>query len=103
MRAVHWSWNLWLLLHVDWLDDLFLQYAPYKPGAKRSLAQQAKELGLEKPAMDLLQGKPVVISKYINPSKKGLEKETDVEKGIIHIVASVIATNTDVLTYLRKM
>lgn len=43
------------------------------------------------------------LKQYINSSKKGIKTEEDVEKGIIHIIASVIATNTDVLNYLRKM
>lgn len=81
-----------------------MQYAPYKPGAKRTLAEQAKEFGLEKPAMDLLQNNAtVVIDDYVNSSKKGLQNRDCVEKGIMHIIASVIATNSDVLTFLRKM
>lgn len=43
------------------------------------------------------------LSKYINFKKKGLQTEADVEKGIMHIIASIVATNTDVLNYLRKM
>lgn len=81
-----------------------MQYAPYKPGAKRTLAEQAKELGLEKPAMDLLQDNTkVVFDDYVDSSKKGLQNRDDVAKGIMHIIASVIATNSDVLTCLRKM
>lgn len=66
--------------------------------------EQAKELGLENPAMNLLQNNiPVIINEYVNPNKKGLQTENDVEKGIMHIIASFIATHIDVLTYLRKM
>lgn len=61
-------------------------------------------MGLEKLAMDLMQTNVFLdLSKYVNGSKKGIQTEDDVEKGIIHIIASVIATNTDVLNYLRKM
>lgn len=66
------------------------------------MAEQAKELGLEKPAVDLLQNNvPVVTTQYVNASRKGLQNEEDVEKGIKHIMASVIVANADVLTHLR--
>lgn len=54
--------------------------------------------------MDLMQSNVSLnLRKYVNSSKKGIQTEADVEKGIMHIIASVIATNTDVLNYLRKM
>lgn len=54
--------------------------------------------------MDLMQSNVFIdLNKCVNSNKKGIQTETEVEKGIMHIMASVVATNTDVLNYLRKM
>lgn len=43
------------------------------------------------------------ISSYINPEIPELASTEAVEKGIIHIIAATIATDTEVLTFLRKL
>lgn len=53
--------------------------------------------------MDILNNIPVTLNSYVRQNKKGIQNENEVEKGIVHIIASVIATSADVLTYLRKL
>lgn len=84
---------------------LLFQYAPYKQGSKRTLANKAKDLGLEEPALNLLNGNVVVanLSQYIQPDNKDLSDLQAVEKGISHIIASVISTDSDLLSLLRNL
>ena len=53
-----------------------LQYAPYKPGHKGSLAERAKALGLEPAAMSILNGKMINFENFIKPGEKGTENKT---------------------------
>ncbi|PSN57378.1 hypothetical protein C0J52_02903 [Blattella germanica] len=79
-------------------------YSPYKPGSKRTLAERARQLGLEDPAVAVLVGtKFVYIDQLLNPQKKGLEKLSDIELGIQHIIADIISKDKDVLDFLRKV
>lgn len=51
---------------------LYLQYAPYKSGSKRSLAGRAKELGLEKYALDMLENpRALNLNVAVQKGKKG--------------------------------
>lgn len=82
----------------------YLQYAPYKPGGKRTLAERAKELGLEEPARNILNNiEHVNLSKCVDRSKKDLSTVEAVQKGIVHIIAYILATDCDVLQYLREL
>lgn len=61
-------------------------------------------MGLEKPALDLLNNSQWVNPEaYVDKKNKELETVNDVEKGFMHIIASVIATDTDALALLRKL
>lgn len=45
----------------------------------------------------------VKLSAYVNLQNSELATVEAVEKGIIHVIAASIATDTDVLTFLRKL
>ena len=47
------------------------QYAPFKPGHKGTHAERARALGLEAPALKILNGQSFGLESFINPSKKG--------------------------------
>lgn len=80
------------------------QYAPFKPGTKRSLAERAKDLGLEQPSIDLLSNSSyVALGNYVDPSKEELNTITKVEKGIVHIMAQKMATDSDTLSFMREL
>ncbi|XP_037518746.1 S1 RNA-binding domain-containing protein 1-like [Rhipicephalus sanguineus] len=86
------------------LDHL---YAPYKESKGRSLAQRAKNLGLEETAQQILRGEATVES--INPESlvkadvKGLQSAKEVLLGWQHILADVLSKDRTVLDYLANM
>ncbi|KAH6929208.1 hypothetical protein HPB50_024424 [Hyalomma asiaticum] len=86
------------------LDHL---YAPYKESKGRSLAQRAKNLGLEETAQQILKGEATVES--INPESlvkadvKGLQSAKEVLLGWQHIIADVLSKDRKVLDYLANM
>ncbi|KAG5880075.1 hypothetical protein JTB14_034706 [Gonioctena quinquepunctata] len=85
------------------MEELDIIFAPYKPEAKGTLAQRAKDLGLEKPALSLLHNtESVDLNYFVNPSKKEIGTIGDVEKGVIHIIAHIISTDTEMLAFLRE-
>ncbi|XP_057650911.1 S1 RNA-binding domain-containing protein 1 isoform X1 [Diorhabda carinulata] len=85
-------------------DELEIIYAPLKPEGKRTHAERAKALGLEQPALDLLYNtSDVDLTFWVNSYKEDLETLTKVEKGIIHIIAHKVATDADVLEFLREI
>ncbi|CAH0554650.1 unnamed protein product [Brassicogethes aeneus] len=86
------------------IEELEHIYAPYKPGGKRTLAERAKELGLEEPALTLINNtKPVFLNQYVKPDVADLCKLEEVEKRVMHIIAFVISTDTDMLSFLRNL
>lgn len=86
------------------LDHLF---APYKEAKGRSLAQRAKNLGLEETAMRILRGEATVESinpeSLIKPDEKGLQSAKEVLLGWQHILADVLSKDRTVLDQLANM
>ncbi|XP_063921739.1 S1 RNA-binding domain-containing protein 1 [Zophobas morio] len=86
------------------IEELEYVYAPYKTGGKRTLAERAKELGLEEPALTILNNTGKVnLYDFILENKDELKDVSAVEKGIVHIIASVMATDTEILSALREL
>ncbi|CAH1792511.1 unnamed protein product [Owenia fusiformis] len=79
-------------------------YAPFKTGSKRSLAQRAKDLGLEPLAMCMLKHPlDARINDFVKPSKDGLKTEGEVEIGVQHIIAEVISKDKDTMDKVREL
>lgn len=79
------------------LADLEDIYALYKPTSKRSLAERAKELGLECISNAVLHGQEIIpLASLINEEKEGLQNEQQVRNGIVHIIADVITKDKKV-------
>ncbi|KAL6447351.1 hypothetical protein ACFW04_001524 [Cataglyphis niger] len=79
------------------LADLEDIYALYKPTSKRSLAERAKELGLENISNAVLHGQKIIpLASLINKEKEGLQNEQQVRNGIVHIIADVITKDKKV-------
>lgn len=91
------------ILNTTSIEELEYTYAPYKPGSKRNLAERAKELGLEEPAMRILENRPVDFSSYVKPDNPDIDSEEKVQKGICNILASIIASDTDLLKHIKPM
>ncbi|KAL1491059.1 hypothetical protein ABEB36_011712 [Hypothenemus hampei] len=85
-------------------EELEYLYAPFKPESRRSLAERAKHYGLQQPALHLLNNTGTVnFEDYVNKKVKDLETSSKVQQGIVHILASEIATDTELLVFLRKL
>ncbi|XP_013404872.2 S1 RNA-binding domain-containing protein 1 isoform X2 [Lingula anatina] len=79
-------------------------YAPYKPGSKRSLAERARELGLEPLAMKVLQSPNTVdLNMFVKAGQEGLSSVSEVEEGTKHIIADVIAKNKETMDKMRDL
>jgi uncharacterized protein len=86
------------------LEDLYL---PYKP-KKRSLAQAARDKGLERLAMAIWEADPVaanldeLLPTLINP-EQGLNTTEEILQGAGHILAELIAESADVRAIVRAV
>ncbi|XP_025724686.2 S1 RNA-binding domain-containing protein 1 isoform X3 [Callorhinus ursinus] len=92
------------LLNCKTFEELEHVSAPYKTGSKGTKAQRAKQLGLEGAAKTLLEnpGQLNLLS-YIRPNVKGLSALQDIETGVQHILADMIAKDKDTLDFIRKL
>uniref|UniRef100_A0A8C5ZB14 S1 RNA-binding domain-containing protein 1 n=1 Tax=Marmota marmota marmota TaxID=9994 RepID=A0A8C5ZB14_MARMA len=92
------------LLNCKTFEELEHVSAPYKTGSKGTKAQRAKQLGLERAAWTLLE-KPGELNllSYIRPDVKGLSALQDIETGVQHILADMIAKDKDTLDFIRKL
>ncbi|XP_068262800.1 S1 RNA-binding domain-containing protein 1 isoform X2 [Nyctibius grandis] len=92
------------LLNCRTLEELDHVSAPYKTGSKGTKAQRAKQLGLEPPALSLLQN-PMELNlfSYIRPNTKGLSTIREVEAGVQHILADIFAKDKDTMDFVRKL
>ncbi|XP_012873448.1 PREDICTED: S1 RNA-binding domain-containing protein 1 [Dipodomys ordii] len=92
------------LLNCKTFEELEHVSAPYKTGSKGTKAQRAKQLGLEGAALTLLQNPAGLnLLSYIRPGVKGLSALQDVETGVQHILADMIAKDKDTLDFIRKL
>ncbi|EFA10546.1 Transcription elongation factor SPT6-like Protein [Tribolium castaneum] len=83
------------------IEELEYIYAPYKSGSKRTLAERAKEQGLEAPALALLNNTKRVRFDDFVKIDDGLDIKA-VKNGIAHIIAAVISTDSEILSSLRE-
>ncbi|XP_037384026.1 S1 RNA-binding domain-containing protein 1 [Talpa occidentalis] len=92
------------LLNCKTFEELEHVSAPYKTGSKGTKAQRAKQLGLEGAARTLLEnpGQLNLLS-YIKPNVKGLSVLQDIETGVQHILADMVAKDKDTLDFIRKL
>uniref|UniRef100_A0A8D9E489 S1 RNA-binding domain-containing protein 1 n=1 Tax=Cacopsylla melanoneura TaxID=428564 RepID=A0A8D9E489_9HEMI len=86
------------------LEELDLIYSPYKVGSKGTKAEKAKKLGLEEPALAVLNGDyDGNLERYVDASKAELSNAMKVKEGIQHIIADIIAKDTGVLETLQGL
>ncbi|XP_063504822.1 S1 RNA-binding domain-containing protein 1 isoform X1 [Pongo pygmaeus] len=92
------------MLNCKTFEELEHVSAPYKTGSKGTKAQRARQLGLEGAARALLE-KPGELSllSYIRPDVKGLSTLQDIEIGVQHILADMIAKDKDTLDFIRNL
>lgn len=86
------------------MDEVEELYAPFKKGSKGSHAERARQLGLGEPAELLLKDpKSVQLETFIQPNTEGLKNMKQVSLGIQHIIADVIAKNSETLSSIKGM
>lgn len=78
-------------------------FAPFKPASKKTLAERAKQSGLEPLALQFMKGTKLNFQKYIDPNVQGKETLENLKSGIKHIVAESISKDQETLCELRKM
>ncbi len=74
MHGLTIEFQLWCLQAFTHLLVYLIQFAPFKPGSKRTLAGRARELGLEKIAVAALhntQDVALLINSYVDTTKEG--------------------------------
>lgn len=89
------------------LDELDHLYAPYKPASKASLAERAKNLGLQSAAEEIFYGsdagQEIYPAKFVQSNVDGLETIDKVIDGIKHIISHLISKDTQVLDEIRNL
>ncbi|XP_055972199.1 S1 RNA-binding domain-containing protein 1 [Sorex fumeus] len=92
------------LLNCKTFEELEHVSAPYKSGSKGTKAQRAKQLGLEGAARTLLENPGQLnLMSYIKPNVKGISILQDIEMGVQHILADMVAKDRDTLDFIRKL
>ncbi|KAM4693394.1 S1 RNA-binding domain-containing protein 1 [Discoglossus pictus] len=91
------------MLNCKTLDEIDHVYAPFKTGNKGTKAQRARQLGLE-PAAKALIETPAHLNlyMYIKNNVEGLSKLQDIEAGVQHILADMIAKDKDTLENIHN-
>lgn len=81
-----------------------LQGAPFKNKNKKTLAERARQAGLEPPTMRILSSdEEFSIDGLVQPDVEGRESLQVVEKGMQHIIADVISKDDDICAEAEKM
>lgn len=82
----------------------FVQYMPFKVSGHRTLSEAAKQLGLEAPAIAVLEGSEfVALERLVQPCTTGLKTVAEVETNMCYIIAEVISKDKAVLEELRVL
>ncbi|XP_049963184.1 S1 RNA-binding domain-containing protein 1 [Schistocerca serialis cubense] len=86
------------------LNEIEHFYAPYKTGGTGTLADRARKLGLEAPAMAILNGEgEIVCSNLVQPGVKGRSTIQEVITGCQHIIADAISKDEALIDFVREL
>lgn len=81
-----------------------LQIAPFKDSKKKTLAARAKELGLEEPALELINtSKDISFESLVNAKVEGRETVKSVKLGIKHVLADVIGKSKENIDKMKEL
>uniref|UniRef100_A0A8C5MCC5 S1 RNA-binding domain-containing protein 1 n=1 Tax=Leptobrachium leishanense TaxID=445787 RepID=A0A8C5MCC5_9ANUR len=85
-------------------DEIEHVCAPFKTGSKGTKAQRARQLGLETPARALIEcpGQLNLYS-YMKGDTEGLATLQDIENGVQHILADMMAKDKDTLDHIKNL
>ncbi|CAH1264026.1 SRBD1 [Branchiostoma lanceolatum] len=86
------------------IEELEHLYAPYKVGSKATLAERARQLGLEPAAVGLLsQPHTYRPQQLVRPGEEGRQSPEEVDKGVQHIIADIVSKDKETMDTIRAM
>ncbi|XP_078676315.1 S1 RNA-binding domain-containing protein 1-like [Branchiostoma floridae x Branchiostoma belcheri] len=86
------------------IEELDHLYAPYKVGSKATLAERARQLGLEPAAVGLLsQPHSYRPQQLVKPGEEGLQSPEEVDRGVQHIIADMVSKDKETMDTIRAM
>lgn len=87
------------------LDEVEQLVDFYKPPRKGTLFERAQKLGLEEPAIDILDGKSkfVNVQQLVDPKVEGLATVDEAKEGIVNIISHLLVKNEDVMGKVRDL
>lgn len=86
------------------LSELDLINTPFKTGSKKTLAERARQLGLEAPAQTILDGSDyVTLPRFVNKEIDGLADVAEVQLGIQHIIADIFSKDRGILDFVAEL
>ncbi|XP_014769764.1 S1 RNA-binding domain-containing protein 1 isoform X2 [Octopus bimaculoides] len=92
------------LLSAQTMHEVEILYAPFKPGSQRSLAEQAREAGLEPAAENILyNGWMVNFATLVQPPPSKYSSIQEVKTGVKYIIADIIAKNTEARETINRL
>ncbi|CAI9572539.1 unnamed protein product, partial [Staurois parvus] len=92
------------MLNCRTLDEIEHVYAPFKTGSKGTKAQRARQLGLEPAAKALIETpQQLNLHMFIKEDTEGLSILREIEVGVQHILADMIAKDKDTLDSIRNL
>ncbi|KAM9316831.1 S1 RNA-binding domain-containing protein 1 [Gastrophryne carolinensis] len=92
------------MLNCKTMDEIEHVYTPFKTGSKGTKAQRARQLGLEAAAKALIETpQQLNMFSYIQKTTEGLSTLQEVEMGVQHILADMIAKDKDSLEHIRNL
>lgn len=92
------------LLNSRTLDEVEYVYAPFKTGSKGTKAHRARQLGLEPAAIALIETPAQLnLFSFIKHDVEGLASLLEVQTGVQHILADMVAKDKDSLERIRKL
>lgn len=85
------------------MENLSIIAAPFTKSSSKTLAEKAKELGLEPLATTVIQRGAVDVTKYIQPKVDGLQTKAKVVENVVKIISSKIGHDPKVLELTSKL
>lgn len=86
------------------LNDLEHIASMFKAPSKRSLAERAREVGLEPITKAVFEAQKIQeLSTFVNARKEGLKSVKEIKEGIIHIMSDVISKDKSLFEKIREL
>ncbi|XP_033647273.1 S1 RNA-binding domain-containing protein 1-like isoform X2 [Asterias rubens] len=90
--------------NAETIEEVKVLFVPYKTGAKTTLAERARKLGLDPAAESLLRWPAKFqLTHFVDSGVKGRSSVAEVAKGIEHILTDIIAKSSTVVNKLRQL